>query len=139
MRNVTCLAGLLLAAAPAWAQQPAPTRYLMLVREVQPELPYGYYRSSLSVIGPDGSIKTEEFVVYRDVAPKKVINASITKALADSSTASYRRTRYTYNQVYLAEAKKLNELGAQGWVLVNTLQEAGTIRYLFRQEAKATN
>ncbi|WP_179197586.1 hypothetical protein [Hymenobacter crusticola] len=45
-----------------------------------------------------------------------------------------RRARYLRNYVYQAEVKKLNELGAQGWVLVNTLQEGTTVRYLLRKD-----
>lgn len=138
MLRITCLSGLLLTTGSAFAQQPA-SRYLMLVRTGGTDVALGHYRSTLTVIGPDGSIKTEEFVVYRDVAPKKAINASITKALADSSTGAERRTRYTYNQVYQLENNKLNELGRQGWVLVNTLQEGTTLRYLFRQDSKMSN
>ncbi|RAK66912.1 hypothetical protein [Hymenobacter edaphi] len=134
MFRLICLLGLLLLVGSARAQQSA-TRYLTLVREALPEQPSGQYQSSLTVIGPDGSIKTEEFLVDRNVASKKVIGASITRALADSSGWGYRRSRYALNKVYQIETNKLNELGAQGWVLVNTSQEGSTVRYLFRQDA----
>ncbi|RTQ49228.1 hypothetical protein EJV47_13865 [Hymenobacter gummosus] len=137
MRNAICLLGLLLTSGAVLAQQaPATTRYLTLVRESQYTPSGGTYRSSLTVIGPDGSIKTEEFWVDRDRTPKQVVRASIVRALADSSNWVTRRSRYAENLVYQAETNKLNELGAQGWQLVNTLQEGLVVRYLFRQDAQ---
>jgi hypothetical protein len=135
MRKLTCLLVLLLPVGAALAQQPAPTRYLTLIREVLPPTNLGVIYSSLTVVGPDGTIKTEEFMVNRDMYSKKLVRSSIVRPLADSSAWLTRRTRYMDGAFYQAETRKLNELGAQGWELVNTLQEGSYVRYLFRQDA----
>lgn len=133
MRKLICLLALLGPATAALAQQAVP-RYLMLVREAQLATAGGRSYASLTVIGPDGSIKTEEFAVDFDGASKATVRASITRPLADSTTWLVRRSRYALNKIYQAEAGKLNELGSQGWVLVNTLQEGSTVRYLLRRD-----
>lgn len=136
MKKAPLLLGLLLATGAAYAQQSAP-KYLMLVREGA-EIANNASYPSLTVIEPDGTFKTDEFRLFGWTVPKKTVNASISQAAAiDSSNLNQRRARYTRNMVYQAEIKKINELSANGWVLINTLQEGTTVKYMFRKEFPA--
>ncbi len=128
------LAGLLLASTAARAQQPAAPRYLMLVHEK--EIPTGptHVLSALTVIEPDGTMKTEEFATYFNSISKKALNASLARGIADSTTLVMRRNRYAHLKVYQAELLKLNEYTARGWTLVSTTHEGLTTRYLLRQD-----
>ncbi|TGD81247.1 hypothetical protein [Hymenobacter wooponensis] len=133
MKKVSLLLSFVLATSAAYAQQSIP-KYLMLVREGA-EVSNTTSYPSLTVIEPDGSFKTEEFRLFGWTVPKKTVNASITQAAAiDSSSLTQRRARYTRNLVYQAEIKKINELSSNGWVLINTLQEGTTVKYMFRKE-----
>ncbi|PJJ54797.1 hypothetical protein [Hymenobacter chitinivorans] len=137
MYKITCLLGLLLTSSLAFAQNqpavPATARYLMLVRGIDTyESVNGHI--SLTVIQPDGTIRTEELQKFEaNTVGKKAANASISRFAPDSTSSYTRRQRYAQNTVYQAEVKKLNELSAQGWQLVSTTQEGPTVRYLFRQ------
>ena len=127
---------LLVIGVPAHAQKPvASSSYLMLVRELDNN---DMYRPlpSLTVIEPNGSFTIVELpILFSASIPKKELNATLVQGRADSTSNMTRRLRYIRNCVYQAEVKKLNELGAQGWVLVNTLQEGTTVRHLLRKES----
>ena len=139
MAKITSLLGLLLlTTTAALAQrQPAPSRYLMLVREIDQYESTAYRRASLTTIEPDGTFRTEELVADANTVGKKMANASIARFTPDSTTNYTRRQRYAQNIVYQAEVKKVNELSAQGWQLVSTTQEGVTTRYLFRKDGPA--
>lgn len=108
----------------------------MLVRELE-DANDSRPRPSLTIIQPDGSFTTVEFPTLNafDVT-KKELKASLAQGRADSTKTFDRRYRYARNYIYQAEIKKLNELGAQGWTLVNTLQEGTTVRYLLRKDSQ---
>ncbi|TGE10126.1 hypothetical protein [Hymenobacter fodinae] len=136
MKNVTLLLGLALASSAAYAQQSS-SKYLMLVREGA-EVDNNTSYPSLTVIEPDGTFKTEEFRLFGWTVPKKTVNASVSQAaVIDSSNLNQRRARYTRNMVYQAEIRKINELSSNGWVLINTLQEGPTVKYMFRKDFPA--
>ncbi|GAA4376644.1 hypothetical protein GCM10023186_10700 [Hymenobacter koreensis] len=92
-------------------------------------------RSSLTVIEPDGTMKTEEFVTYFNSIPKKALNASLQQGTADSTTLQQRRIRFANLKVYQAELQKLNEFSTNGWTLVSTVEEGPRTRYLLRKDA----
>jgi hypothetical protein len=127
---------LLVIGVPAYAQKPvASSSYLMLVRELDNNNIY-QPQPSLTLIEPNGSFTIVELpVLYSASISKKELNATLVQGRVDSTSNTTRRLRYLRNCVYQAEVKKLNELGAQGWVLVNTLQEGTTVRYLLRKES----
>ncbi|MCB2407192.1 hypothetical protein [Hymenobacter lucidus] len=139
MVKITSLLGLLLlTTSAALAQrQPTPSRYLMLVREIDGNDFDANRRSSLTVVEPDGTFKTEEIQVNASLYPKRTINGSISRFSPDSTGNSERRVRYSRNLLFQAETRKVNELSAQGWQLVSTTQEGFTTRYLFRKDAAA--
>lgn len=139
MATITRLLGLLLlVSSPALAQrQPTPARYLMLVREIDGNESSTNRRSSLTVIEPDGTFKTEEIQVDGGNFPKRTINGSISRFTPDSTGNYERRMRYSRNLLFQAETRKVNELSAQGWQLVSTTQEGVTTRYLFRKDGAA--
>ncbi|TDN37313.1 hypothetical protein A8B98_01880 [Hymenobacter sp. UV11] len=92
-------------------------------------------RPALTVIEPDGTFKTEELPVISYNFPRESIKATIVKSSAtDSTSTRLRRFRYARNYLYQAEIRKLNELSAAGWVLINTTQETGATRYLLRKD-----
>jgi len=125
---------LLICVAPSFAQKVSTSQYLMLVRELDNENIAGP-KPSLTLVQPDGSFTTVELPqLQNDGVPKKELKATLLQGRADSTGTWLRRARYLRNYVYQAEVKKLNELGAQGWVLVNTLQEGNTVRYLLRKD-----
>lgn len=137
MKNV--LFFLLLAAAGGlWAFQTKdapPTRYLMVIRDLERTGYADQPRPALTVIEPDGSFKTEELPVVTTALPRATIQATIVKGTTiDSTSTRLRRFRYANNFIYQAEVRKLNELSAQGWVLVNTVETGATTRYLLRKD-----
>ena len=124
---------LLLCAAPSYAQKVTTSQYLMLVRELDNAI--GGPQPSLTLIEPTGSFTTVELPRLSGASiSKKELNATLAQGRVDSTSTFVRRERYLRSYIYQAEVKKLNELGAQGWVLVNTLQEGTTVRYLLRKE-----
>ncbi|QDA60838.1 hypothetical protein [Hymenobacter jejuensis] len=127
----------LVALAPVHAQKSTSTpRYLMLVRDLDLDAGGLATKPTLTVI-EDGTFTTVELPTLRgSTYSKKVVNASMSGRI-DSTTNLLRRNRYVSNLLYQAEVKKLNELGTQGWVLVNTLQEGTTVRYLLQKNEEA--
>ncbi len=138
MKKVFSATALALAILGSWAFYPkgaAPARYLMVIRELDQTDVSLQPKPALTVIEPDGSFKTEELPVIVSTFPRQSINASIVKGTtADSTSTRLRRFRYARNYVYQAEVRKLNELSAQGWNLVNTTQEGFSTRYLLRKD-----
>lgn len=138
MKKAFSFTAVALALLGAWAFSPkgtAPARYLMVIRELQQADMPNQAKPSLTVIEPDGTFKTEELPIIANSFPRQNINASIVKGTSvDSTSGRLRRFRYARNYVYQAEVRKLNELSAQGWNLVNTTQEGLTTRYLLRKE-----
>jgi hypothetical protein len=128
----------IIATSVSWAFYPkeaAPTQYLMVIRDIERTGYTNQPRPALTVIEPDGTFKTEELPVITTSFPRENIKATIVKGTAtDSTSTRLRRFRYASNYVYQAEIRKLNELSAQGWVLINTIQEGGTTRYLLRKD-----
>ncbi|WP_324675859.1 hypothetical protein [Hymenobacter sp. GOD-10R] len=124
----------LLIGASSYAQKAFTSQYVMLVRELDNEAISGP-KPSLTLIEPNGSFTTIELpkLVVSSIS-KKDLSATLAQGRADSTSTLVRRTRYLRNYIYQAEVKKLNELGTQGWVLVNTLQEGSIVRYLLRKE-----
>lgn len=130
--------GLIFAAATcSWAFYPKaaePTQYLMVIRDLELTAYSAQPHPALTVIEPDGSFTTQELPVITTSFPRESIKATIVKGSStDSTSTRLRRFRYARNYVYQAEVRKLNELSAQGWVLVSTTQDGASTRYLLRK------
>ena len=114
--SVTVLAIAVLGSWSFYPKGAAPTRYIMIIRELDQTDLSSQPRPALTVIEPDGSFKTEELPVIAQNFPRQSINASIVKGTTtDSTSTRLRRFRYARNYIYQAEVRKLNELSAQGW------------------------
>ena len=117
------------------AKDAPPARYLMVVRDLERTSYSDQPHPALTVIEPDGSFKTEELPVVTTALPKATVQATIVKgSTTDSTSTRLRRFRYARNFIYQAEVRKLNELSTQGWVLVSTVEDGNTTRYLLRKD-----
>lgn len=105
MKKVFLSAALALAVAGSWAFYPkAPadaTGYMMVISRFSG----GAFnaKNSLSVIAPDGQIQTLE---------------------VDAKTGTVNKVAGSFDQMHLAELKKINELQQIGWRVVNSTQNS---------------
>ena len=103
MKKVFFSAALALAVAGSWAFYPkAPAEasgYMMVVSRFSGTSFGG--KNTLTAISPDGQIQTQE---------------------TDAKAGSLNKLSNSFDQMHLNELKKINELRAQGWQVINSTQ-----------------